>query len=187
MQGVDDRDDRVKSVVLGNVVVHEERLANRAGVGHAGRFDDDALEIQLARLAALAQIVERTHEIAAHRAAHATIGQLDDFFILVLDEKVVVDAFGSEFVLDDGDPLAVIFGENALEQRGFARTKKSREDRDGNHFFQTGRGVHESTSFNDKRDGAQSQGRALRGPGNAGLHHSERRGANNGCCGFTSV
>src|SRR5690606_15903818 len=46
MLGVDHRDNGIEAVVVGNFIVHEERLADGAGVGHAGGFDDDPFEIE---------------------------------------------------------------------------------------------------------------------------------------------
>ena len=66
----------------------------------------------------------------------------DDFFIAVLHEQVVADAFRSELVFDDRNAAAVEFGQDAFEQGGLARTEKAGEDGDGNHFVQTARGVH---------------------------------------------
>ena len=131
--GVDHRDHRVQAVILGDVVVHEEGLAHRAGVGHAGGLDDDALEVELAGLALDAQLVERAQQVAAHRAADAAVGQLDDFFVAVLHQEVVVDALGPEFVFDHGDAPSVIFGQDALEQSRLARAEKAGEDGDRNH------------------------------------------------------
>lgn len=104
--GVDHRDDRVEAVVFGDVVIHEERLADGARVGHAGRFDDDAFEIQFASFALDAQLGQGAHQVAAHRAADAAVGQLDDLFVAVLDQQVVVDAFRPELVFDDRDAAA---------------------------------------------------------------------------------
>ena len=140
--GVDHRHHRVQAVVLGDVVVHEEGLAHRAGVGHAGGLDDDALERQVARFAPGAQVRQRAHQVDAHGAADTAVGQLDDFFVAILHQQVVVDALGPEFVLDHRHAPAVVFGQDALEQGGLARTEKAGEDRDGNHFVQTARGVH---------------------------------------------
>lgn len=137
--GVDHRDHRVQAVVLGDVVVHEERLAHRAGIGHARGFQDDAFEIQGAGLALGAQVGQGAHQVATHRAADAAVGQLDDFLVAVLHQQVVVDAFRPEFVFDDGNAAAVEFGQDAFEQGGLARTEKAGEDGDGNHFVQTAR------------------------------------------------
>jgi len=64
---------------------------------------NDALEVELARLTVDAQLDQCAHEVAAARAAHATVDQFDDFFVAVLDQKIIVDAFGPELVFDDGE------------------------------------------------------------------------------------
>ncbi len=112
--GIDDGDDRIESVVLGDVIVHEKRLTNGARVGHAGGFNDHAFEFKLATFVALAQVEQRAHQIAADGAANAAVGKLDDFLILILDEKVVVDALGSEFVFDHRDTLTVVLRQDAF-------------------------------------------------------------------------
>jgi hypothetical protein len=47
-------------------------------------------------------------------------------------EDVVVDVLFAELVLDDRDLLAVGLGQDALEQRGFARAEKAGQDGRGN-------------------------------------------------------
>src|SRR3546814_988178 len=44
--GIDDGNHGIKPVIVGDFVVHEECLADGTRVGHAGGFDNDALEIQ---------------------------------------------------------------------------------------------------------------------------------------------
>ena len=46
----------------------------------------------------------------------------------MLSDELVVDADLAELVFDHGDSLAVLFGENAIEQRGLACPKKAGED-----------------------------------------------------------
>src|SRR3546814_12887524 len=79
-------------------------------------------EVQLARLALGAQLGQGAHQVAAHGAAHAAVAELDDFFLAVLHQQIVVDAFRPELVFDDRHAAAVEFGEDALEQGGLART-----------------------------------------------------------------
>ncbi|GAB1577088.1 hypothetical protein BPNSA17_19210 [Bordetella petrii] len=77
----------------------------------------------------------------------------------------------------------MVFGEDALEQGGLARTEKAGEDGDGNHFVQTALGIHGKA----KAEGAEAQGRGsgadygrpLLRP-DAGLQHSKGGGANPG-------
>ena len=42
----------------------------------------------------------------------------------------LVDADFAEFVLDDGDALAVFLAEDAVQERGFSGAKEAREYRD---------------------------------------------------------
>jgi len=134
--GIHDRDDRVQPIVVGNIIVHEEGLADRAGVSHAGGLDDDALELQFACLAANAQIIQGAHQVTTHGATYATIAQLNDFFFGVLHQQFVVDTFGPEFVFDDGNASTVIFAQDALEQRGFTSAQKTSQNSDWNHVVQ---------------------------------------------------
>src|SRR6185369_15240164 len=130
--GVDQRQDRVEQVGLGDLVVHEERLRDRAGVGQAGRLDDDALEVELALPLFLGQVGERRPEVLADRAADAAVVELDDLFLGVLDQDLVVDVLLAELVLDDGDLLAVRLGEHTLQERRFARAEEAGQDGRGN-------------------------------------------------------
>src|SRR5690606_4112726 len=58
-------------------------------------------------------------------------------FFGILDEEIVVDALGPEFVLDHGNALAVEFSQDALQQRGFSSAEKAGEYGDGHHLLET--------------------------------------------------
>ncbi len=70
-------------------------------------------------------------EVAAHRAADAAVGGLEDF-LFGADDDLVVDADFAELVLDDGDALAVLLGQDAVEEGRLARAQKAREHGDRN-------------------------------------------------------
>ena len=131
MLGVDQRQDRVEQVALGDLVVHEEGLRHRAGVGQAGGLDDHAVEVELALAPLLGQVGQRGAQVLADRAADAAVVQLDDLLLAVVHQDLVVDVLLAELVLDDGDLLAVRLGEHALEQRGLARAEEAGEDGGG--------------------------------------------------------
>ena len=133
--GVDQGQDRVEQVALGDLVVHEEGLRHRAGVGQAGGLDDDALEVEFALAALLGQVGQRGAQVLADRAADAAVVHLDDLLAGVGDQDVVVDVLFAELVLDDGDLLAVGFGEHALEQRRLARAEEAGEDGGGDEAW----------------------------------------------------
>ena len=125
--GVHQRHDGIEQVVVADVLVHEEGLRHRPGVGHAGGLDDDALEIELLRLALGLQFAQDAHQVAAHGAADAAVVHLDDLFARILHQQLVVDAGLAEFVFDDGDALAVLLLEDAVEQRRLAAAEEAGE------------------------------------------------------------
>ena len=110
-----------------HLVVGEEGLRDGRGVGHAGRLDEDAVEAVLA----LHEAAEDADEVAAHGAAEAAVVHFEQFF-LAGDDELVVDADFAEFVFDHRELLAVLFGEDAVEQRGLAGAEEAGEDGDGN-------------------------------------------------------
>ena len=110
----------------GDILVDEEGLRDRGGIGEAGGLDDDGVELALA----LHQPLDDADEIAAHRAADAAIVHLEDFLVGA-DDEVVVDAYLAELVDDDGEFLAVRLGEDAVQERGLAGAEIAGEDGDG--------------------------------------------------------
>ena len=125
--GVGDGHDRIEPGVLLHVLVDEEGLRHRRRIGEARGLDDDGVELALA----LHQPVHDAHEVAAHGAADAAIVHLEHFFVGA-DDEVVVDADLAEFVDDDGVFLAVVFRQDAVEQRGLAGAEIARQHGHGN-------------------------------------------------------
>ena len=150
--GVGHRHDRVEPRVLLHVLVDEEGLRHRRRIGQAGGLDDDGVELALA----LHQAVEDAHEIAAHGAADAAIVHLEHFFVGA-DDQVVVDADLAEFVDDDGVFLAVVFRQDAVEQRGLAGAEIARQHGHGNFLGRQFWHNHSGTGFR----GAPAAGRPL--------------------------
>jgi hypothetical protein len=130
---VDQRDDRVEQEFVGDLVVHEERLRHRAGVRETCGFDHDAFEIQFAGALFRGQVAEHACQVAANCAADAAVAHLDDLFVAVLHEDLVIDVLFAELVLDHGDLHAVLFVQDALEQCGFTAAEEAGQDSDGNH------------------------------------------------------
>ena len=120
--GVGHRHDRIEPGVLLHVLVDEEGLRHRGRVRQSRGLDDDGVELALA----LHQAVEDADEVAAHGAADAAIVHLEHFFVGA-DDEVVVDADLAEFVDDDGVFLAVVFRQDAVEQRGLAGAEIARQ------------------------------------------------------------
>jgi hypothetical protein len=67
---------------------------------------------------------EDAHEVAANGAAQAPVVHLDDLLFLVLHEDLVVHAGLAELVLDHGDLLAVLLGQDAVQERGLPGPRK---------------------------------------------------------------
>ena len=111
MLGIDERDDAVEASELLDLVVDEKGLRDGGRVGHAGRLDHDAVQVQLARRHALRELVEDDDEVLAHGAADASVHHLDDLLVGlhlgVLLQQRVVDANLAKLVLDHRNLLAV--------------------------------------------------------------------------------
>ena len=120
MLAIHQRDDAVQPQVVLHLVVHEKRLSHRTRIGQAGGFHQNSVEF----VAALHQIAENTDQVAAHRAAQATVVHLEDFFLGV-DDQGLIDADFAELIFDHGDALAVLFGQNAVEKSGFPGAEKA--------------------------------------------------------------
>lgn len=71
------------------------------------------------------------NEVAAHGAADAAIVHFEDFFVRAHDQ-VVVDADLAKLIDDNRVFLAVRFGQNTVEERGFAGAEIAGKDGDGN-------------------------------------------------------
>ena len=110
-----------------HLVIDEERLRDRAGIGQPGRLDQDVVELVLP----LHQVAEDADQVAAHGAADAAVVHLEDLFLGV-DDELLIDADLAELVLDDGDPLAVLGGQDAVEQGRLARAEEAGQHRDRN-------------------------------------------------------
>ena len=111
---------RVEQKALCNLVVHEEGLRYRAGVSQARGFDDHAFKVKQAFALFCGQELQGGAQVFTDGAAHAAVVHLDDLLIGVRDQDFVVDVFFTELVFNDGNFLAMGFGQDALEQGGFA-------------------------------------------------------------------
>lgn len=113
--GIDKCDHRVKLGLGAHVVIHEEGLGDRNGIGKASGLDNDAVE----SAGPAHQAFDHADEVAAHRAADAAIVHFVDFFV-GFDDQIVVDADLAEFVDDDSVFLAVVLGQDTVEKRRLA-------------------------------------------------------------------
>ena len=123
MLGVDQRHHSVELGLGAHVVVHEEGLRHRHRVGKACRLDDDRVEPPRPAH----QPLDHPDQVAAHRAADATIVHFVDFFV-GFDDQLVVDADLAELVDDDRVALPVILRQDAVEQRRLAGAEIAGQD-----------------------------------------------------------
>ena len=130
--GIDQRDDGVDQIGLGNLIIHEERLSHGAGISQTGGLNDDAVKVHQALAALGGQQLQGFAQVFADGAADAAIAHLQNLLFGLGLENVGVDVFLAELVLDHGNLHAVRLMQHALEQRGFARAQKAREDSDWN-------------------------------------------------------
>ena len=130
--GVHQRDDGVQLEAGGHLVVDEEGLCHRAGVGHTRGLDDHPLEVQFTLAALFGQVGQRGTQVFSDGAADAAVAHLDDLLLGVGHQDVVVDILFAELVFDDGDLLTVGFSQHPLEQGRLARSQEAGEDGGGN-------------------------------------------------------
>ena len=124
--GIGNGDHRIELGPTPDILVDEESLRYRRGIGEASSLDDDGVEFALAPH----QPVEDPHQVATHRAADAPVIHLE-YFLIGADDEVVIDADLAEFVDDDGVFLAVRLRKDAVEQRGLAGAKVAGQHRYG--------------------------------------------------------
>ena len=111
---------RVEQKALSDLVVHEEGLRHWAWVSQTCGFDDHAFKIEQAFALFGCQELQGGAQVFTDGAAHAAVVHLDDLLVGVRDQDFVVDVFFTELVFNDGNFLAMGFGQDALEQGGFA-------------------------------------------------------------------
>ena len=122
MTGIDYGDHCIEHIVSANFFVNKEGLGDRAGIGQASRFDDNAVEIELAVIFLLYQFTECHDQVATHGAADAAIVHLNDLFIAVLHQDFIVDVFLAELIFDHGNFVAMPLMQNTINQGGFSCT-----------------------------------------------------------------
>ena len=112
--------DAVERVDVAEVAIGHQRMQDRRRVREPGRLDHDALELRDgSRGAARCQVCERQHEIAAHIAAQAAIGELHEALVAGFDQ-LVVEPDRAEFIDDHRRAAHRGVAQEACEQRGLA-------------------------------------------------------------------
>ena len=120
MFGIDQGQDRVEQIALGNFVIHEEGLRYRPRISQPGGLDDHPLEHQFTAAPFGRQVAQGRAQILADRATDAAIVHLDDLLLRLGHQDLGIDVLFAEFVFDHRNLLSMSFGQYALEQGGFA-------------------------------------------------------------------
>ena len=126
MDAVDHRHHGVQAALRGEHLIGLEGLDHRRRIGEAGGLDQDRVE----RPAAVEQAAQGADQVAAHDAADAAGGKLDQLLLAGLDQRAV-DPGIAELVDDDGDAPRVAGGEQAVEQGGLPGAQRAGQDGDG--------------------------------------------------------
>ena len=121
--GIDHRDNPIQHQFFLHIIIHVKGLGDGTGVGHAGGLDHNVIEL----IAALHQMTENADQITPNGAADASVVHLEDLFFGANDQ-IVINADLAELIFDHRDLLAVIFGQDAVEQCGFACPQKARQN-----------------------------------------------------------
>ena len=129
---VDHGHDAVEVVALGHALVHKESLSDRSRVSQTGGFNQHTVKI----LDSVVHVVQNFGQIATDGTADATVHDLNDAFFRTFDKDVLVDTDIAKFIFDHGEfHLVLGAGQNMIQQGGFPRTQKSREDGNRNAVF----------------------------------------------------
>ena len=102
-----------------------DALRHRRGLRETRGLDHHGVEL----IAVLHELKEAAHQVATYRATDAAIVHLHHLLVGG-EQQMVVDADLAEFVDDHSDAAAVLSGQYAIEQRGFARAEKAGQDDD---------------------------------------------------------
>ncbi|MNZ97720.1 hypothetical protein D3C78_1169740 [compost metagenome] len=111
MCGVHQGDDAVQQEAFAEDLVREKGLGDRAGIGHAGAFDDQPIERQLALVYAVQQVQQRIGQFVGFAAADAAVAQGGDAAGAVANQRIV-DRHFAEFVFDYRNLVAVLGVQN---------------------------------------------------------------------------
>ena len=155
--GVDQGGDAVELRLRLDVLIDKEGLGHRAGVGQASGLDDDGVEGGGTGLLAFHQTGDDADQVAAHRAADAAVVHLEHVLVGTHHE-VVVDADLAELIDDHCVALAVILGEDAVQQGGLAGTEVAGEDGDGDFV---GHGAHLGAAEHGRQSGSSQRAQRI--------------------------
>ena len=108
-------DDAIQAEGFLHVIIAEEGLGHGTRVGQTRGFDQNVVEL----IPTLEELTEDADEITADGAADAPVVHLEDFLVGI-DDQCVVDTDLAKLIFDHRNALAMIGGEEVVEERGFA-------------------------------------------------------------------
>ena len=117
--GIHEGHNAVQAKRVQQVGLEVKGLYDGRGVRQTGGLDQDVIELAFPLRH---QFAEHVHQVAAHRAAQATVVQQQDVLLRVVLErhKFAVDVDLTELILDDNDALTVVAFQDVVQQRGLA-------------------------------------------------------------------
>ena len=108
--------------------LHEEGAYDRHGVSQTSRLYENVVELILLLVA---QVGQHLHQVLSHSAAYAAVIQQQhvlSFDGLLHLNKLLVNAYLPELVLDHSNAKVVVLCQNLVQQSRFPRTKEARND-----------------------------------------------------------
>ena len=114
MLGIDQRQNRVQQVLFGDFFVHEKRLRHRTRVSQTRGFNHHPVKHQLAFAFLFGQRLKRFTQVFTNRATNAAVVHLNDVFLSVADQNLVINVLFAKLVFDHGNFLAMRLGQDTL-------------------------------------------------------------------------
>jgi hypothetical protein len=127
---VDDGDHSVQDVRSGDLSIDKE------GLGH-GRWISQSCGLNQDTVKAVPPLEQRSQdadEVAAHCATNAAVVHLKDFFVGPNDQGII-DANLAKLVLDNSNSLAVMLGQDAIEQGSLASAQEASQQGNGDALY----------------------------------------------------
>ena len=135
VRDIDHGDDAVDAETFGDEEVFHQRVDHRRRIGQTGRLDEHAADWRdLAVQAAQEEVGQAARQVAAHRAAEAAGVEHDQLFV-DFGDQVMIHRDAAEFVDQYGRVGHLRLAEEVVEQRRFAGTEKTGEQRDRDAAF----------------------------------------------------
>ena len=114
MLGIHQRNDRIKHIVICDVVVHKEGLGYWTRISDPGGFDHHPLKLNFLVAALLPKLIQGLHQITPNRATNTAIAHLHNLFLALLDQNIVIDVLFAKLVFDHRNFFSVLCRQDVL-------------------------------------------------------------------------